>query len=204
MTRTNDGIGHRVAPRPGARGALGGALGAALLLAACAAPPSRTGVPDASFDPSLRVGSRLLATPVGEVPPLPPALGGVIELPFGEVPFARGALSAVAREGGFVETFTLVPCRGGQAVCAGGEDGPAGTLSRTRDFLVVQGLYGRTFWLANGGEGYVQRGDVLWSLAWNARVDGRGRGLGDVLGPPRAPDSETGTDAALETGAPHT
>ncbi len=199
MTRTFDGIGHLIGPL-GPRAA----LGAALLLAACAAAPPGTAVPDASFDPIARVAPRLVATPVGPdgVPPRPPAYARGLELPFGEAPFARGALAAVAREGGFVETFTLVPCRGGQAVCAGSQDGPAGTLSRAQGFLVVQGLYGRTFWLANGGEGYVQRGDVLWSLAWNARVDGREPGLSDVLtGRPLRP--ETGDDAALETRAPH-
>jgi hypothetical protein len=200
MTWTFDGIGRRMAPWP----APWLALGAALLLAACAATPSRTVVADASFDPIARVDPRLVATPVGpgQAPPLPPALGGGPELPFGEMPFARGSLAAVAREGGFVETFNLVPCRGGQAVCGGSESGPAGTLSRTNGFVVVQGLYGRTFWLANGGEGYVQRGDVLWSLAWNARVDGRDPGLTDVL-TGRVLRPETGTDAALETGAPH-
>jgi hypothetical protein len=200
MTRTFDGIGRRIGPRL----ASWPAIGAALLLAACATTPSRTVVPDASFDPIARVDPRLVATPVGpgQAPPLPPAYGGGPELPFGEVPFERGALAAVAREGGFVETFNLVPCHGGRAVCGGSESGPAGTLSRTADFLVVQGLYGRTFWLANGGEGYVQRGSVLWSLAWNARVDGREPGLSDVLtGRPLRP--ETGEDAALETGAPH-
>lgn len=203
MTGTFDGIG-RFGPWA--------ALGATLLLGACAtapaapttpAAPSRTVVPDTSFDPIARVGSPLVGTPVapGQAPPLPVAYLGGVDLPGGEAPFERGALAAVAREGGFVESFNLVPCQGGRAVCGGGETGPVGTVSRTEDFVVVQGLYGRTFWLANGGEGYVQQGDVLWSLAWNARVDGRGRGLQDLLGPPRRP--ETGTDAALETGVPH-
>ncbi len=203
MTWTIDGI-SRGAFRGAPRGAFGAALGAALLLSACATAPAGGVAPDASFDPAARVGSRLIATPVGpgQAPPLPAAYAGGVDLPGGEAPFERGALAAVAREGGFVETFNLVPCQGGQAICGGGETGPAGTLSRSSGFLVVQGLYGRTFWLANGGEGYVQRGDVLWSLAWNARVDGRGQGLQDVLAA-RPPRPETGTDAALETGAPH-
>lgn len=168
---------------------IGFGAAALLLLAACGSPPPQ----DYSHP--------LLAIPVGQqdAVPLPLAYQRGVERATSEAPFQRGALAVVAREGGFVETFDLVPCQGGRAICAGSDRGPAGTLARTPDWFVVRGLYGRTFWLSYGGDGYVQRGNVLWSLAWSARADGRGEGPG----PQPATGSEVGVGATLETNAPH-
>jgi len=99
------------------------------------------------------------------------------ERTFTEAPFQNGALSVVAPNGpADLASFTLVPCRGGQAICGGSEQGPAGQLTRTPDWFVVTGLYGQTFWLSYGGDGYVERGGEYIPLAWNARPNGTGNG----------------------------
>lgn len=168
---------------------IGAGVAALLLLAACGAPGPRD------------YSRGLVAVPVGQqaAPPLPVSYQRGVERATSEAPFQRGALAVAAREGGRVETFDLVPCQGGRAICAGSDRGPAGTLARTPDWFVVRGLYGRTFWLSHGGDGYVQRGNVLWSLAWSARADGRGEGPG-----PQPPSGrELGTGPVLETNAPH-
>ncbi|EYD74348.1 hypothetical protein Rumeso_04033 [Rubellimicrobium mesophilum DSM 19309] len=100
-----------------------------------------------------------------------------VEQSFTEMPFANGALSVTGPDGmADLATYRLVPCRGGQAICAGSDAGPAGQLRRTPDWFVVTGLYGRTFWLSYGGDGYVQRGGEYWPIAWNARPNGTGDG----------------------------
>ncbi len=71
----------------------------------------------------------------------------------GWMPFAQGPVSVLAREGGRLRSWLLVPCRGGAAVCADSLSGPAGTVSTTRDHMVVTGLHGRVFHLAPGGDG---------------------------------------------------
>jgi hypothetical protein len=106
---------------------------------------------------------------------------------FTEEPFVRGALAVVARENGELMTFGLVPCQGGAAICAGSAQGPAGQLSRTPEYFVVDGLYGRRFWLSYGGDGYVERAGIYIPLAWDARINGTG----------------FGTDGALETPFRH-
>lgn len=103
---------------------------------------------------------------------------------FTEEPFARGALAVVAREDGELRTFGLVPCQGGAAICAGGVDGPVGRLSRTPEYFVVDGLYGRRFWLSYGGDGYVERAGTYIPLAWDARVNGTGFGTEGALETP--------------------
>jgi hypothetical protein len=113
-----------------------------------------------------------------------------VERSFLERPFARGPLAALAVEGGDLMTFVMGPCAGGSygvAICAGGPEGPRGTLRATPDHLVVEGLYGRRFYLSNGGDGFAERGGVLVPLSWDARTNGTGFGL----------------TPALETAAPH-
>ena len=106
---------------------------------------------------------------------------------FAERPFAAGPVAVVAAEAGEPRGFVLAPCRGGGAVCAGGEGGPAGALSETPDWLVVTGLYGRTFWLSRGGDAVVARDGRAWRGAWDSRPNGTG----------------IGADPALESGRPH-
>lgn len=133
----------------------------------------------------LLAGCAEMGTPSGEA-----VLAGYqrsIDRTFTEAPFARGALAAAARENGELRTFNLVPCQGGAAVCAGSAQGPAGRLTRTPEYFVVDGLYGRRFWLSYGGDGYVERAGTYIPLAWDARVNGAG----------------FGTDGAIETPYRH-
>jgi len=105
-----------------------------------------------------------------------PAYDRAFERAFTETPFENGALAVIATEDEELESYRLVPCQDGRAICAGGPGGPAAPLLRTPDWFVVQGLYGRTFWLGHGGDGYVERGDRFVPLAWNARPLGTGQG----------------------------
>lgn len=107
-----------------------------------------------------------------------------VDRTFTEEPFARGALAVVARESGELRTFGLVPCQGGAAICAGSAQGPAGRLSRTPEYFVVDGLYGRRFWLSYGGDGYVERAGTYVPLAWDARINGTGFGIDGALETP--------------------
>ena len=100
-----------------------------------------------------------------------------------EAPFENGALALVASEGGELKTWTLAPCGAG-VVCAGDARGPVGQLSRTREYVVVDGLYGRRFWLSWGGDGYVERDGTYVPLAWDARPNGTGEGFDPVLETP--------------------
>lgn len=104
-----------------------------------------------------------------------------------EAPFEFGSMSVVATEDGQLNTYQFFPCQGGQGVCSGGPQGPAGRLYRSPDHYVLTGLHGRTFWLGYGGDGYVERNDTYASLAWNARSLGTG----------------DGTTGPLETPYPH-
>ena len=101
-----------------------------------------------------------------------------------EEPFEIGSLALVASEDGELRTWSLFPCRGGLTICGGGPEGPAGRLSRTPDYFVVEGLYGRRFWLSYGGDGYVERHGTYVPLAWNARPNGTGPGFEPVLETP--------------------
>lgn len=88
---------------------------------------------------------------------------------YSETPFANGAMSVISAEGDRLRTYLLAPCRGGTAICAGGEQGRAGTLSVTPDYHIVRGVYGnRAFYLSPGGDGAVLRGSVAAPLAWNS------------------------------------
>ena len=79
-----------------------------------------------------------------------------------------GAVTVLTAEYGRLKGYTLVPCRGGNAVCAGSPSGRAGTVTRTPDYDVVTGTYAnRTFYLAPGGDGYMRRGTDVIPLAWD-------------------------------------
>lgn len=86
---------------------------------------------------------------------------------FSDVPFAEGAVSVIAPDHGHLRTYTLVPCHGGSAICAGSVHGPAGQLERTPDYMIVRGLYDRTFWLSPGGDGALVGNGHTVALAWN-------------------------------------
>lgn len=86
-----------------------------------------------------------------------------------ETPFENGPMNVLATEDGQLRSYTLVPCRGGAAICAGGLHGAAGTLNVTPDYHVVQGLHGRTFWLSPGGDGWIgYRNGTHVPLAWDS------------------------------------
>jgi hypothetical protein len=107
------------------------------------------------------------------------------EQSYTEAPFANGALAVVAPDDlGEIATYRLVPCQGGLAICAGSDRGPAGQLRRTADWFVLTGLYGRTFWLSYGGDGYVERNGQYIPLAWNARPNGTSDGDAPALETP--------------------
>jgi len=91
-------------------------------------------------------------------------------LGIGEVPFARGAMSVIAAEGGELRTWRLVPCRDGRAVCAWSINGTAGRVEIAPDAWRVSGIFGsRTFELWPGGGGAIRYANgVSAPLAWNA------------------------------------
>jgi len=84
-----------------------------------------------------------------------------------EAPFAFGPMSIVSAEHGEMHTYQLFPC--GDAVCGGSVHGPRGHVGATPNYVVVTGLYGRTFWLSPGGDGAVVRSDGTTNpLAWDS------------------------------------
>lgn len=121
------------------------ALLAALTLSACALPPEQP----PEWDEVVATTARAWA---GD---------------HGWMPFAEGAVNVLARENGRVRSYTLVPCRGGETVCAGTINGRAGQVEQTNAYTVVRGLYGRVFWLSPHGDGYIGRpGGETAPLAW--------------------------------------
>lgn len=119
-----------------------------------------------------------------EAPALPASYQRTFEKVLTEDPFANGALAVVATEGGELRSWIFVPCRGGAAVCGGSAEGPAGRVVRTPDYVSVEGLYGRRFWLSYGGDGYVERQGIFVPLAWDSRPNGTGPGTAPVLETP--------------------
>jgi len=91
-------------------------------------------------------------------------------LGIGEVPFARGAMSVIATEAGALETWRLVPCREGRAVCAWSVTGAAGRIERADGTWIISGLFGnRTFELRPAGGGVIRYANgATVPLAWNA------------------------------------
>lgn len=82
-----------------------------------------------------------------------------------DVPFDSGTVSIVANEHGDLHSYSLTPC-GGNSIC--GPDGRAGQVQRTPEYFVVTGAYrDRTFFLSQGGGGYLTFRGENRDLAWN-------------------------------------
>ena len=81
-------------------------------------------------------------------------------------PFDAGKVWVIAEGGGDLKSWSFVSCRGGTTACAGSEGGAAGQVALTPDYTVIDGLYGRTFYLSPGGDGWVERGNALTPIAW--------------------------------------
>jgi hypothetical protein len=89
-----------------------------------------------------------------------------------ELPFTRGVIAVVATEDGELSSWQLFSCQNGTGVCAGSPQGQAAQVQRTDRHFIVQGLYGRTFFLRPGGGGTLRNGNVDTPLAWNAYANG--------------------------------
>ena len=90
---------------------------------------------------------------------------------FGDTPFEDGTtIRIVAPDPDPVralQTFALVPCRDGVAICGGGAHGPAATVSAVDGRTRITGAYpGVDFYLDRGGSGYLSRNGVNVPLAW--------------------------------------
>ncbi|MFQ6546726.1 hypothetical protein AADZ90_002150 [Aestuariibius sp. 2305UL40-4] len=91
----------------------------------------------------------------------------------GERPFADGAVYIIAPRGnGFMETVTLVPCRG-QYICLNDIDGRALRVSQTRDYLVIRGIRSdEVYYLSPGGHGFIVKDGVRGiPIAWDGPTD---------------------------------
>ena len=90
------------------------------------------------------------------------------QLAYLATPFAEGEVSVVAAERGELRTYRLTPCRQGTRICGS----HPGTVSRDGVFTVVSGAYpGRTFLLAQGGDGALKVHGSAVPLAWEFTRD---------------------------------
>ncbi|MBP1806654.1 hypothetical protein [Rubellimicrobium aerolatum] len=94
---------------------------------------------------------------------------------FADTPLRQGAIAIFASEPGGPTSYRLSPCGNG-AACVGGPGGTMGSVTRTADWTVVRGLHGRTFWLGQGGTGFVERAGTYLPLSWAPRAEGTGEG----------------------------
>lgn len=90
---------------------------------------------------------------------------------YAETPFANGAMSVIAAEAGRLRSWRLVPCAT-NVVCADSVHGRRGTVTASADFVIVDGLYGRRFWLSPGGSAVIERNGIEVIGAWNADANG--------------------------------
>ena len=102
----------------------------------------------------------------------PTAIRAAVTDAFADTPFADGqAVSVLVANPDplrRIDSFRLVPCQNGQAVCGGSDRGRAGALTLEDGQYVVRGAYaGRDFYLDRNGDGFMGRGGVLVPLAWN-------------------------------------
>ena len=108
----------------------------------------------------------------GQMASGPNAISAAFSDAFADTPFADGqAISVLVGNDDPLrrfDSFRLVPCQDGQAVCGGSDRGRAGTLTLESGQYVVRGAYpGRDFYLDRNGDGFMGRGGVLVPLAWN-------------------------------------
>lgn len=102
----------------------------------------------------------------------PNAIGTAFTDAFRDTPFADGQVVTVLVADPdplrTIQSFSLVPCQNGRAVCGGSARGQAGALTLEDGQYVVRGAYpGRDFYLDRNGDGFMGRGTVLVPLAWN-------------------------------------
>ena len=82
-------------------------------------------------------------------------------------PFDTGPVTIIASERGLLRSYTLVPCRGGDAVCGGSLNGPVAQVTVAPDFDIIAGAYpGRVFYLSPGGDGIMKIGRQSIPVAW--------------------------------------
>ena len=108
----------------------------------------------------------------GQLADGPKAIGAAFSDAFRDTPFADGQAVSVLVSNPDplrrIDSFRLVPCQDGRAVCGGSDRGRAGTLTLEDGQYVVRGAYaGRDFYLDRNGDGFMRRGGVLVPLAWN-------------------------------------
>ncbi|SEM61816.1 hypothetical protein SAMN04488003_102132 [Loktanella fryxellensis] len=117
-----------------------------------------------------------LSACAADIAPGVPVTGRAIADAFFDTPFADGQSVAVLVKDPdplrVIQTYRLVPCQDGRAVCAAGDPRFAGTLTLENGQYVVRESYpGRVFYLDRNGDGFmgVQTGaqQVLTPLAWN-------------------------------------
>ncbi|WP_386679207.1 hypothetical protein [Loktanella sp. R86503] len=114
----------------------------------------------------------LLGACTGPLSDAPNATGAAFTDAFADTPFEDGAaVTVLVRDTDplrTIQSFKLVPCQGGKAVCGGSSSGAAGVLTLEGGQYVVRGAYaGRDFYLDRNGDGFMGRGSVLTPLAWN-------------------------------------
>ena len=108
----------------------------------------------------------------GQLADGPNAIGAAVTDAFADTPFADGqAVSVLVADPdplARIDSFRLVPCQEGRAICGGSAQGRAGTLTLEGGQYVVRGAYaGRDFYLDRNGDGFMGQGGVLVPLAWN-------------------------------------
>lgn len=113
-----------------------------------------------------------LAACTGPLSDGPNATVAAVQDAFSDIPFADGqVVSVIANDPDplrTIDTYTLVPCQEGRAVCSGSSTGSAGALTLEDGIYVVRGAYGnRVFYLNKGGDGFMQEGNLLKPIAWN-------------------------------------
>jgi hypothetical protein len=113
-----------------------------------------------------------LAACTGPLSDAPNATVAAFTDAFTDTPFEDGAaVTVLVRDTDplrTIQSFKLVPCQGGKAVCGGSDRGTAGALTLEGRQYVVRGAYaGRDFYLDPNGDGFMGRGTVLVPLAWN-------------------------------------
>ena len=120
----------------------------------------------------LILATALMAACSGPLGDSPRAMRAAVTDAFRDTPFMDGqAISVLVRNDDplrRIDSFRLVPCQDGKAVCGGAATGRPGVLTLENGQYVVRGAYpGRDFYLDPNGDGFMGRNGVLVPLAWN-------------------------------------